>query len=220
MGNKSSVKALRLGISQPFDADWYAESRLFAQTLYKDMKMREYLEAKFKNAVIVRILISRTSDNVELSITCLKPSMIIGRKGGEIEGISKALRNIANQNVRIRVFDIKKPELQAACIAHDIANELSRKGASCRRIVKKYVQNAKRCGALGVRIECAGRISGAEIARSEWYQEGSVPRQKFRADIDYAQQTSFASWGTTGVKVWINKGEVVKKIIEKDMGEQ
>lgn len=211
MGNKSSSRSLRLGISQEWDADWYTEPRYFAQTLCEDVKIRQFVESKLKTAGIARIVISRFRDCVELKINCLKPSVIVGRKGAEVENISKLISDMIKKEVRLKVFDIKKPELNATCVAKDVAYELQKKGVACRRVIKRYVQNCKRSGALGVRIECSGRLSGAEIARREWYQEGAVPRQKFRADIDYSEQPSQASWGTCGVKVWIYKGDVVEK---------
>lgn len=211
MGNKSSARALRLGISQDFDADWYADPRVFAKTLYEDVQIRKYLDANLKQAGIARVVISRLRDCVELKITCLKPSYIVGRKGAEIDGIAKAISKMISKEVRLKVFDIKRPELNATCVAKDVAYEISKKGVSCRRVIKRYVQNSKRAGALGIRVECAGRLSGAEIARTEWYQEGAVPRQKFRADIDYSEQKSQASWGVCGVKVWIYLGDVVEK---------
>lgn len=211
MGNKSSARALRLGISQDFDADWYAEPRSFAKTLQEDVMVREYLEKNLKSAGISRIVISRMRDCVELKITCLKPSLIVGRKGSEVESISKAVSNMISKEVRLKVFDIKRPETNATCIAKDVAYELQKKGVSCRRVIKRFVQNARRSGALGARIECSGRLAGAEIARREWYQEGAVPRQKLRADIDYSEQKSYSSWGLSGVKVWVYKGDVIEK---------
>lgn len=215
MGNKSSARILRLGISQPFDADWYADKNMFAQLLHEDVLIRSKVEKMLKSAGVARVLISRFRNCVELKITCLKPSIIVGKKGMDIEQFSKILGNLINKEVRIKVFDIKKPEMNALCVAKEIANELQKKGASTRRILKFHVQNAKRSGALGVRIECSGRLSGVEIARREWYQEGAVPRQKFRADIDYAKCDSQASWGISGVKVWIYKGDVIGKLSEE-----
>jgi small subunit ribosomal protein S3 len=212
MGNKSSARILRLGISQTFDADWYADKNMFAQLLSEDMLLRERVEKMLKPAGIARVVISRFRNCVELKITCLKPSIIVGKKGMDIEQLAKTLGALVNKEIRIKVFDIKKPELNALCVAKDIAQELQKKGGSTRKILKFYVQNAKRSGALGVRIECAGRLSGVEIARREWYQEGAVPRQKFRADIDYAKYDSQASWGISGVKVWIYKGDVIGKL--------
>jgi|LADL02.1.fsa_nt_gi small subunit ribosomal protein S3 len=222
MGNKSSSRALRLGISQDWDADWYAEPRIFAQTLCEDVKIREFIEKKMKAAGIARITISRFRDCVELKINCLKPSVIVGRKGSEVDSISKSISTMISKEVRLKVFDIKKPELNATCIAKDVAFELQKKGVACRRVIKRYVQNCRRNGALGIRIECSGRLAGAEIARREWFQEGAVPRQKFRADIDYSSQKSYASWGMCGVKVWIYKGDVIgknsKKILVTNVG--
>jgi len=211
MGNKSSTRALRLGISQQFDADWYADPRNFAKTLQEDMAIRTYIDKTLKQAGVGRVVISRFRDCVELKITCLKPSVVVGRKGSEIETIAKALGKMLGKEVRLKVFDIKKPEINATCVAKDVAYELQKKGVSCRRVIKRFVQNARRTGALGARIECSGRLGGVEIARREWYQEGAVPRQKLRADIDYAEQASYSSWGLSGVKVWIYKGDVVEK---------
>lgn len=212
MGNKSSTRALRLGISQPFDADWYADPRSYAKTLHEDMVIRAHIDKVLKAAGVARVVISRFRDCVELKITCLKPSVVVGRKGAEIESISKAISKMISKEVRLKVFDIKKPEVNATCIGKDVAYELQKKGVSCRRVIKRFVQNARRAGALGIRIQCSGRLGGVEIARREWYQEGAVPRQKFRADIDYCEQKSQSkTWGSSGVKVWVYKGDVVDK---------
>ena len=211
MGNKSSTRALRLGISQQFDADWYMEPRSFAKTLHEDVLIRNHIEKSLKSAGVARVVISRMRDCVELKITCAKPSIIVGRKGSEIENIAKSINKIIGKEVRLKVFDVKKPEMNATCVAKDVAHELQKKGVSCRRLIKRYVQSARRAGALGARIECSGRLGGVEIARREWYQEGAVPRQKLRADIDYSEQKSYSSWGLSGVKVWIYKGDVIEK---------
>lgn len=212
MGNKSSVRALRLSISQPFDADWFAEKGEFAKTLHEDVKLREYLQKNFAQAVISRIFISRVKDAVTINVQCVKPAYIIGKKGVEIEAVTKKLKSIAEgKDVQLKIFDIKKPELTAACVAKDVAIELAKKGAACRRVIKKFVNNSRKNGAIGIRIECSGRLGGAEIARTEWYQEGAVPRQKFRANIDYSEQSSYSSCGLSGVKVWIYKGDIVGK---------
>ena len=137
----------------------------------------------------------------------MKPSIVVGKKGAEITVISEHLKKITKKQVRIKVFDVKKPEISAPIVAKEIANEMRKKSSSTKRLMKKYVQNAMKNGALGIRVECSGRLTGAEIARTEWYQEGAVPRQKLRAQIDYASQPSFASWGCSGVKVWVYKGD-------------
>ncbi len=209
MGNKSCPRALRLGISQSFDANWFAEPRFYALYLKEDVEIRKYFDKNFRNAVISRLIINRTKDVLEIKLTCLRPSYIVGKKTGENDAVVKYLTLKYGKEVKLKIFDISKPELNAACVARDVANELSKKGASCRRIIKKHAQSIKRSGALGVRIQCAGRLAGAEIARTEWCQEGAVPRQKFRADIDYCQEKSHSSWGISGVKVWIYKGDVV-----------
>lgn len=210
MGNKSSIRAVRLGISQTHDADWYMPGSC-ASTIKEDWDIRKYLEKRIAQAGVIRVVISRIKECVELKISCIKPSVVVGKKGAEVESLSQEIGKIINKDVRVKVFEVRKPELSAAAIAKNVAMEIQRKGVSCRRVIKRFVQNSKRSGALGVKIQCSGRLSGAEIARTEWYQEGAVPRQKFRANIDYAACDSYSSWGVSGVKVWVYKGDVLGK---------
>lgn len=219
MGNKICSKAMRLGIYLPHDANWYADKNNFSNILLEDFRIREYLEKKVKDAIISRIVINRTLDFVEIKIHCMKPSIVVGKKGAEIANISEYLKKLSKKEVRLKVFDVKKPEINAAIVGREIANEMRKKISSTRRIMKKYVQNAMKNGALGIRVECSGRLGGAEIARTEWYQEGAVPRQKLRAFIDYASIPSQASWGTSGVKVWIYKGDNLTVLSKKNLKE-
>lgn len=211
MGNKVSPNTLRLGIYRRHESEWFAQKD-FSKFLYDDWCIRQFLKKKFEEtAGIVKILISRTKGVVEVVIKCLQPSVIIGKKGGEINLIVSSLEKKLGCEVKIKIFDVKKADTNAQAVALKISEELKRKGANSRRIIKRYVQLATKNGALGVRIECKGRLGGIEIARTDWFQEGSVPRQKLRANIDYACVCSMAKWGTSGVKVWIYNGEIVSR---------
>lgn len=219
MGNSAGPLTIRLGISQPHNAVWYADPNQFAEVLLEDVKIRRFLESRLQGAGLVRVVIYRFRGYVEIKIICLKPAVIVGRKGSEIENLSEMISKMTGgKEVRLRVSDIRSAETSAACIAREICTELKKKRVACRRVIKRYAQMARRAGALGVRIECSGRLSGAEIARREWFQDGAVPRQKFRADLDYSQQDAFTSWGVCGVKVWVYKGDVIGEDILVNLG--
>lgn len=219
MGNKISPNTFRLGIFRQHDAIWFSHKD-FAKILSQDWTIREFLKNKFEeSAGITKIFISRVKGHVEVMLKCLQPSIVIGKKGGEINSIVASLEKQLGCEVRIKIFDIKKPEIDASAIALRISEELKRKGSSSRRIIKRYVQLAMKNGVLGIRIECKGRLGGIEIARTDWFQEGAVPRQKLRANIDYANIHSKAKWGTCGVKVWVYNGDIVVKKSDK-LGEK
>jgi len=209
MGNKSTPIALRVGWFQPHQALWHTNKKMFANILSEDMKIREHVSKKFHSAVISDLTIGRTTNAIELKITCQRPSVIVGKKGAEIEIFTSELQKMTGKEIKLRVLEIKKPEISAHVIAREMAIELKKRGASPKRVMKKLVQQARKFGALGIRIECKGRLAGAEIARTEWHQEGAVPRQKFRANINYATETSHAAWGDSGVKVWVYLGDTL-----------
>jgi small subunit ribosomal protein S3 len=218
VGNKVSPRAIRVGISQPADAVWYAEPRQFAATLLEDVKIRASLNQRLEAAGVLRIVIQRMRDILEIKVFCLKPAVVVGRKGAGIEELSSSLNAMTKKEIRLKILDVKKPEVNAANIAREIGAELKKKRVSCRRVMKKFAQNAQRGGALGIRLECSGRLAGAEIARTEWIQQGPVPRQKFKADIDYSAYAAHSAWGVCGVKVWVYKGDVVGDDILKNLG--
>ena len=222
MGNPNSSKALRTGIYLPHSANWYATKHQFVSVLQEDMFIRSFIEKKYKDAVVYDIVINRTKDFIELIVFCLKPSIMVGKEGSEILSTSAFLKNKTKKEVRIKIYDVKKPEIDAVLVAKRMADDLNRLRMGAMKIIKRHVRNARTNGALGIRIEASGRLLGAQIARRVWFQEGPVPRQKLRANIDYHAQTSFSSlWGTTGVKVWIYKGDnyvVLKKKNIKEGG--
>lgn len=213
MGNKTTPIAFRLGITQKHHADWCVAKKKVPIYLLQDMQARAYLIKKFSNsAVISKISISRSQESVEITIKCLKPSVLVGKKGGEINIVVSDLTKIYGVEVKIKIFDVKRPEIDAYCIGREVANELMKRGVSCKRVMKKVVQNAIRVGALGARVECSGRLAGVEIARTESYQEKALPRHKLRANIAYAAVNSYTAWGVCGVKVWVYLGDYVKRV--------
>ncbi|WP_342262159.1 30S ribosomal protein S3 [Alphaproteobacteria bacterium endosymbiont of Tiliacea citrago] len=218
MGNKVSPNTFRLGIYRRHDSDWFAQKN-FANFLQEDFLIRNFLKDRFEeSAGIVKILISRNKSVIEVIIKCLQPSIIIGKKGGEINLVSDDLEKKLGCEVKIKIFDVKKHDTNSKAVALKISEELKRKGANSRRIIKRYIQMAMKSGVIGIRIECKGRLGGIEIARTDWLQEGAIPRQKLRANIDYASVCSKAKWGTSGVKVWIYNGDIVKR--ENKLGEK
>lgn len=218
MGNKVSPRAIRLKVSQPFDVTWYADNKQFSSILREDLKLRSFIEKKLESAGLLRLVINRLRDSIEFKIFCIKPAFVVGKRGAGIEDLSKEIRNLTGKEVKFSISDVRKLESCAAYVAKEFGNELKKKRVSPRRVMKKLVQNAKRSGALGIRVECSGRLACAEIARTEWYQEGAVPRQTFKADVDYCAQGVNTPWGTCGVKVWIYKGDVIGDDIAKNLG--
>lgn len=215
MGNKIAPNILRLGSFKKHEADWYAVKDM-PKFFKEDWEIREFLKNRFGlTAGITKILIIRSKGSVEVVIKCLQPSIIIGKKGGEINAVVSELAKKLGYEVKIKIFDIKKADTNAAAIGLKIAEELKRKGNSPRRMMKRYMQLAMKNGALGIRIECKGRLGGVEIARKDWLQEGAVPRLKLRANLDYASIPSQTKWGTTGVKVWIYNGDIITRKSDK-----
>lgn len=218
MGNKSAPRSIRLGISQPHDAVWYSEPKHFPAVLSEDIRIRRFLSSRVSSSVPLRVVIYRFRGCIEINVYCVKPGLIVGKKGVDIENLSSQLSYMTGQEIRLKVVEVRKPELSAGYIAREVGSELKKKRVACRRVIKKFVQSARRFGALGVRIECSGRLAGAEIARREWYQEGAVPRQKFRADVEYSSYDALSSWGVCGVKVWVYKGDVVGEDVARNLG--
>lgn len=207
MGQKVKPIGLRLGINRTWDSRWYAD-RNYAELLHEDIKLREYLMEKLKAAAISRVVIERPAGRARISIYAGRPGLIIGKKGQDIEDLRKELAKRVGIEVSLNIIEVRKPEIDAKLIAESIAQQLERRVAF-RRAMKRAVQSAMRLGALGVRINCAGRLGGAEIARTEWYREGRVPLHTLRAEVDYAEATAFTTYGANGIKVWIFKGEVM-----------
>lgn len=210
MGNKTNPVLFRLGVSQKHLSSWFADKRDVPKVLDQDLRARKYLMERFDAAVLInRIVINRFKDHVEVLIKCLKPSIIIGKKGCEIDVVVNYLSAIYGMEVRVKIFEIRKKEADVVCVAKDIARALTQRGVVCRKIIKKAVKTALRSGVLGAKIICSGRLGGVEIARTEEYHEGPMPRGKYNANILYSAQQSFASWGVCGVKVYFYLGDYI-----------
>jgi small subunit ribosomal protein S3 len=224
MGQKIKPIGLRLGINRTWDSRWYAD-RNYAELIHEDLALRNYLMEKLKSAAISRVVIERPAGRARISIYAGRPVLIIGKKGQDIESLRKELANRVGTEVSLNIVEVRKPEIDAKLIAESIAQQLERRVAF-RRAMKRAVQSAMRLGALGVRINCAGRLGGAEIARTEWYREGRVPLHTLRAEVDYGEGTAHTTYGACGIKVWVFKGEVMahdpmaqdKRLAEKQSG--
>ena len=207
MGHKVNPIGLRLGINRTWDSRWFAVKN-YADLLHQDLKLRSYLRKRLQQAGVSRFVIERPAKRARVTIYTARPGVVIGKKGGDIEKLRSELSAMTDTDVHLNIIEIRKPEIDATLIAENIAQQLSRRVAF-RRAMKRAVQSAMRLGALGIRINCAGRLGGAEIARTEWYREGRVPLHTLRADIDYGESTAQTTYGACGVKVWVFKGEIM-----------
>jgi small subunit ribosomal protein S3 len=207
MGQKVNPIGLRLGINRTWDSRWYADDD-YAKLLHEDLKLREFLRSKLVQAGVSRVVIERPAKKARVTIHTARPGVVIGKKGADIEVLRKALSKMTGNEVHLNIVEIRKPELDAQLVAENIAQQLERRVAF-RRAMKRAVQGAMRLGAQGIRINCSGRLGGAEIARMEWYREGRVPLHTLRADVDYGVATAKTTYGTCGVKVWVFKGEIM-----------
>jgi small subunit ribosomal protein S3 len=207
MGQKVNPIGFRLGINRTWDSRWFAGND-YARLLHDDLKLRHRLKTRLRGAGVSRIVIERPAKKPRVTIHAARPGVVIGKKGADIEVLRKDLAKLAGAEVSLNIVEIRKPEIDATLVAENIAQQLERRVAF-RRAMKRAVQSAMRLGAGGIRINCAGRLGGAEIARMEWYREGRVPLHTLRADIDYGTATAKTTYGTCGVKVWIFKGEVM-----------
>jgi small subunit ribosomal protein S3 len=207
MGQKVHPIGIRLGISKQHNSKWYAEKGQFADQLVKDIKVREFLHKQLKHASISKIEIERPAKNARVTIHTARPGIVIGKKGEDIETLKNTLSKMMGLPTHVNVTEIRKPELDARLVAEGIASQLERR-IMFRRAMKRAVSSAMRLGALGIRVAVAGRLNGAEIARTEWYREGQVPLHTLRADIDYSMAKAYTTYGVIGIKVWIYKGEV------------
>ncbi|HEY8612130.1 MAG TPA: 30S ribosomal protein S3 [Roseomonas sp.] len=208
MGHKVNPIGLRLGINRTWDSRWYAGDADYAGLLHDDLKLRNKLRERLKGAGVAKVVIERPAKKPRVTIHAARPGVVIGKKGADIEVLRKDLAKMAGAEVSLNIVEIRKPELDATLVAESIAQQLERRVAF-RRAMKRAVQSAMRLGAGGIRINCGGRLGGAEIARMEWYREGRVPLHTLRADIDFGVATAKTTYGTCGVKVWIFKGEVM-----------
>jgi len=207
MGQKVNPIGLRVGINRTWDSRWYAESG-YAGLLHEDLRLKRYLMDRLSQAGISRIVIERPAKKARITIHTARPGVVIGKKGVDIEKLRAELAKMTGGDVHLNIVEIRKPEIDAKLVAENIAQQLERRIAF-RRAMKRAVQSAMRLGAQGIRINCGGRLGGAEIARSEWYREGRVPLHTLRADIDYGEATAKTTYGTCGVKVWVFKGEIL-----------
>ena len=209
MGHKVNPIGLRLGINRTWDSRWYADKGEYGQLLHEDFRIREYILKALKQAAVSKVVVERPHRKCRVSVHSGRPGVVIGKKGADIEKLRKALSQITNSDVHINIVEVRKPEIDAQLVADGISQQLERRVAF-RRAMKRAVQSAMRMGAQGIRINCGGRLGGAEIARVEWYREGRVPLHTLRADIDFGMSTAHTAYGTCGVKVWIFKGEILE----------
>ena len=209
MGQKVNPVGLRLGINRTWSSRWFSKSE-YSKLLHQDLEIKKYVYQKLKNASISKVNIERAAKKLRISIFSSRPGIIIGKKGADIEDLKNKLTKLSNLEVFLDIKEVRKPEVEAKLVAENIASQLEKR-VSFRRAMKKAVQSSMRLGAKGVKVMCSGRLGGAEIARTEKYHEGSVPLHTLRTDIDYATAEAETTYGICGIKVWINKGEILNK---------
>ncbi|WP_226038433.1 30S ribosomal protein S3 [Aquibacillus saliphilus] len=207
MGQKINPIGLRVGVIRDWESKWYA-GKDYADLLHEDIKIREYVEQRLKDAAVSSIEIERAANRVNISISTAKPGMVIGKGGSEVEALRKSLNTLTGKRVHINIVEIKKADMNAKLVAENIARQLESR-ISFRRAQKQTIQRAMRSGAKGIRTQVSGRLGGADIARAEHYSEGTVPLHTLRADIDYGTAEADTTYGKLGVKVWIYRGEVL-----------
>jgi small subunit ribosomal protein S3 len=207
MGQKVNPIGLRLGINRTWDSRWFAHKG-YSELLQDDLKLRKFLDKRLSQAAVARILIERAAKKTRITLHSARPGVVIGKKGADIDKLRGDIAKMTTSEVSLNIVEIRKPEIEAKLIAESIAQQLERRVAF-RRAMKRAVQSAMRLGALGIRINCSGRLGGAEIARMEWYREGRVPLHTLRADVDFGHATAKTTYGTCGVKVWVFRGEVM-----------
>ena len=210
MGQKSHPYGLRLGVIDDWQSKWYAKDDKFADFLYEDIVLRRYLMKRFEHASLAKVGIERTVKKVNVNLFTARPGVVIGKKGEELDRLKSELQYLTGKEIYISVHEIKRPEADAKLVAENIARQLEKR-VSFRRAMKRAMQSAMRMGVEGVKIQCGGRLGGAEIARVEKYAEGRVPLHTLRADIDYATATAKTVYGSVGIKVWIMHGEKIGK---------
>jgi len=211
LGQKVHPIGFRLGIIKTWDSKWYAEAD-YAKLLHEDVKLRNYLKKRLYHAGISKIEMERAANKAKINIFAARPGIIIGKKGSEVEALKKELAKLTDKEVFINIQEVRKPEVDAQLVAENVALQLERRVAF-RRAMKKSVSMALKFGAQGIKINCSGRLGGAEMSRTEWYREGRVPLHTLRADIDYGFAEAKTTYGIIGVKVLIFKGEVLKRVL-------
>ena len=208
MGQKVNPIGLRVGVNRTWDSRWYADGMEYSKILHEDLGIRTFLETELSQAGVSKIVIERPAKKARITIHTARPGVVIGKKGADIERLRSELSKRTGGEVHLNIVEIRKPEIDAKLVAENIAQQLVRRVAF-RRAMKRSVQSAMRLGAEGIRISCAGRLGGAEIARTEWYREGRVPLHTLRADFDYGTARADTAYGTCGVKVWVFRGEIM-----------
>jgi small subunit ribosomal protein S3 len=211
LGQKTNPIGLRLGIVKSWNSSWFDEKN-YADMLHEDLRIRKYIRNRLSKAAVSKIVIERTAKRVLLTIHTARPGIVIGKKGQEVDKLREELRALTNKEIQININEIKKPELDAYLVAENIARQIEGK-VSWRRAMKKAITSAMRLGAEGIKIMVAGRLGGAEMARTEMYKDGRIPLHTLRADVDYANYTAVTTYGSIGIKVWIFHGEVIGKVI-------
>ena len=209
MGQKVNPNGLRLGINKTWSSRWYSKTD-YAKLLHEDLEIKKYIQEKLASASISKVIIERAAKKLRLTIYSSRPGIIIGKKGADIESLKNKLTEMSKLEVYLDIKEVRKPEVEAKLVAENIASQLEKR-ISFRRAMKKAVQSAMRLGAKGVKVVCGGRLGGAEIARTEKYHLGSVPLHTLRSDIDYATAEAETTYGICGIKVWINRGEILSK---------
>ena len=220
MGQKINPIGLRLGINRGWDSTWFAKKKDFGKFLIEDFKIRKYIQKNITNSGVSEIVIERSSKKCIVSIHTSRPGFVIGKKGADIEKIKKNIMKITDNDVTVNIKEIKKPELNANLVAENIAQQLVKKEWLYRRAMKRSMQSAMRLSAKGIKVMVSGRLAGNEIARTEWLREGSIPSHTLRANIDYGFAEALTTYGIIGVKVWIYKGELFDKDVEREKTER
>jgi small subunit ribosomal protein S3 len=227
MGNKVNPIVMRLGVNRTWESRWYAEKGEYATLLHEDLKIRNMLMKDLRQAGVSRVVIERPHKKCRVTIHSARPGVIIGKKGADIDKLKSRIGQMTDSEVHLNIVEVRKPEIDAQLVAEGVAQQLERR-VGFRRAMKRAVQSAMRLGALGIRINCGGRLGGAEIARTEWYREGRVPLHTLRADIDYGVAEAMTAYGICGVKIFIFKGEIMehdpmardRRIEQADAGRQ
>ena len=210
MGQKVHPVGFRLKVNKTWSSNWFDEKN-FAAKLQEDLMLRRYLDKRLENASISKVEIERTPKLITVSVYTARPGIVIGRKGSEVDKLKAELATVTGKDIQLNIFEIKRPEIEAAIVAETIAHQLKGR-VSFRRAMKKSIQAAMRMGAEGIKVTCKGRLGGAEMSRSETYKDGRIPLHTLRADIDYAQDIAMTTYGAIGVKVWVCKGEIIGKV--------
>lgn len=208
MGQKVNPIGLRVGVIRTWDSRWYAEGKEYAARLHEDFKLRKYLKTKLKHAAVSKIEMERAADKIKIIISTARPGVVIGKKGAGIDQLKADVQKLTPNEVFVNIQEVRKPDLESQLVADNIALQLEKR-ISWRRALKKALAASVRGGVRGIKVQVSGRLDGAEIARTEWYTEKSVPLHTLRADIDYATSEAMTTYGIIGIKVWIYKGDVL-----------